>query len=110
MAKIEYPKFDEFSEQGRATLASLGIDRFFVLIFYVIGYGTFVLCFDPSLEKEHTYEGSMTCAFYAPFLRSHTSCSLLLDKAEKRSLLCRLTGEELEHVQVLGLSTLAREG
>jgi hypothetical protein len=31
-----------------------------------------------------------------PFFRAHVSVSLLLDKAERRSLLHRLTGESIE--------------
>lgn len=49
---------------------------------------------DPSEDSE--YEGSIRTPVYAPFLRSHNSCNLLLDKAERRSLLVRLTGRELD--------------
>jgi hypothetical protein len=50
--------------------------------------------FDPSSES--TYEGSINTIVMIPCLRAHVSASLLLEIAEKKSLLSRLTGEELQ--------------
>ncbi|KAJ3305691.1 hypothetical protein HDV03_001099 [Kappamyces sp. JEL0829] len=86
LIKLEYPKFTDFTQEGRELLESLV-------------YGCYLLKFDPAQEK--SYHGSIKSTVIVPFLRAHVSASLLLDKAERKSLLSRLTGEDLEFVSGL---------
>ncbi|KAJ3220858.1 tRNA (cytosine(34)-C(5))-methyltransferase [Clydaea vesicula] len=72
-----YPKVDKFS--------SLIIDGLKEL-----GPGSCLFSFNPSTEKSI----SIKLPMLLPIWRAKASCSLLLDKAECRSLLLRLTGEE----------------
>jgi hypothetical protein len=85
--KNEYPKLDEFSKAGQDAMNALSV-------------GSCLLQFDPS--KESNVLGSLKSLIVLPFFKAQVSVSLLLDKAERKSLLNRLTGEEL--VNVIGLS------
>lgn len=80
ITSVEYPLFTALSPEGQKTMADLE-------------YGSFVLIADPT--KDPNYRGSVTSPIFAPFLRSHTSANLLLDKAERKSLLVRLNGQDL---------------
>ncbi len=80
ITSIEYPLFTMLSVEGQNAMASLE-------------YGSYVLFVDPTIDGN--YRGSVTSPIYAPFLRSHTSVNLLLDKAERKSLLVRLNGQNL---------------
>jgi tRNA (cytosine34-C5)-methyltransferase len=79
--KREYPKFQEFSQEGEKLLKSLE-------------FGNYLLRFDP--KDYPNYKGSITNTVIVPILRANVSTSLLLDKAERKSLLSRLTGEDFE--------------
>ena len=92
----QYPKFSEFSEKGQKMFESLG--KFHILYLEV---GNYLVKFDPSSET--SYEGSINTVVIIPCLRAHVSASLLLEVAEKKSLLSRLTGEELEGFVGVGL-------
>lgn len=81
LTSSEYPLFTELSVEGQETMR-------------LLEYGSYILISDP--QGETNYRGSIQTPVYAPFLRSHTSCNLLLDKAERKSLLCRLNGKDLD--------------
>ncbi|OAJ44123.1 hypothetical protein BDEG_27388 [Batrachochytrium dendrobatidis JEL423] len=74
---FEYPKFTEFSKEAQAQFECLVV-------------GSCLLRFNPADEKDYT--GSITIPLVLPFFRSHVSGSLLIDKAERASLMHRLTG------------------
>ncbi|KAH6561543.1 hypothetical protein BASA50_009538 [Batrachochytrium salamandrivorans] len=74
---FEYPKFTEFSSEAQSHFERLEV-------------GSCLLRFEPTLEKDYT--GSITIPLVLPFFRSHVSGSLLIDKAERSSLMHRLTG------------------
>jgi hypothetical protein len=83
LIKNEYPKFDLFSEEGKQTLSK-------------VNHGSCMLVFNPSNETD--YQGSIFYPVVLPFFRANVSASLLLDKAERKSLLNRLTGESLNEI------------
>lgn len=73
-----YPKFRHFSPEGQKILSSLPVS-------------CHLITFDPTLEKD--YSGSIKSIVCCPVFRANVSVSLLLDRAERASLLLRLTGE-----------------
>jgi hypothetical protein len=83
LIKFEYPKFDQLSQQAQDTLGK-------------VEHGSCILEFDPA--KETNYKGSISSPVILPFFRAHVSASLLLDKAERKSLLNRLNGEILDEI------------
>jgi hypothetical protein len=99
LIRSQYPKFNEFSEQGQKMFEELGN-----FIIFIIEVGNYLVKFDPSSES--SYAGSINTVVMIPFLRAHVSASLLLEVAEKKSLLSRLTGEEL---QPFSSATLEKE-
>ncbi|KAJ3012948.1 tRNA (cytosine(34)-C(5))-methyltransferase [Thoreauomyces humboldtii] len=76
----EYPKFPEFSEE----LSQKFKDML---------HGSCIIKFDPSTEPG--YEGSMHTVVLLPVWRAQVSVSLLINKAERRSLMHRITGKDL---------------
>ncbi|KAJ3034269.1 tRNA (cytosine(34)-C(5))-methyltransferase [Rhizophlyctis rosea] len=80
MIKWEYPKFGLLSEEIRKRVEALPM-------------GSCLFEFDPELEKEVT--GTIHNRFILPIWRGAASLSLLLNKQERRSLMHRLTGQEL---------------
>jgi hypothetical protein len=79
--KHSYPKFSEFPIECKTKLEELNL-------------GSCLLSYDPNSDVD--YKGSLQNVIVLPFFRAHVSVSLLLDKAERRSLLHRLTGESIE--------------
>lgn len=90
LIKAGYPKFDSFSEGTQRKLE-------------MIEQGSCILRFDPLSDE--SYSGTMKASIVLPFYRAKCSVSLLLDKAERRSLLYRLTGEFVEVFEGLGNMT-----
>ncbi|KAJ3299175.1 tRNA (cytosine(34)-C(5))-methyltransferase [Borealophlyctis nickersoniae] len=87
MLKTEYPKFELFSQELQEKFKELAL-------------GSCLLEFNPANEKD--YHGSIQTPMVLPIWRANVSVSLLLSKLEKRSLMHRLTGEELPDM-VMGL-------
>ncbi|KND03593.1 uncharacterized protein SPPG_01069 [Spizellomyces punctatus DAOM BR117] len=80
LLSIEYPKFTEFGEELQKKLTEMSM-------------GSCIIKFDPTLEKNYT--GSARSTILLPIWRAHVSVSLLLNKQERKSLMHRLTGEDL---------------
>ncbi|KAI8904638.1 S-adenosyl-L-methionine-dependent methyltransferase [Powellomyces hirtus] len=93
LLSIEYPKFTQFNGRLQS-------------IFTRIPLGSCIVKFDPAAETGDAGEGLVGCAYEGsvrtpillPVWRAHVSVSLLLNKAERKSLMHRLTGKELEIV------------
>ncbi|KAI9092882.1 hypothetical protein DFS34DRAFT_632211 [Phlyctochytrium arcticum] len=82
----EYPKFTEFGDHVRESLSRSSL-------------GSCIIMFDPTTEANYT--GSVKTKVHLPIWRAHVSVSLLLNKQERKSLMHRLTGEELSIEQGL---------
>lgn len=76
-----YPKFHTFSPEAQKHFDGLEL-------------GSCLLRYEPSSDVN--YSGPLTATIILPFFRAHVSASLLLDKAERKSLAYRLTGETIE--------------
>lgn len=72
-----YPKFTSFSSEVMEMMKQLKV-------------GTCLLRYEPEENTE-----LMKKSLILPFFRAHVSASLLLDKAERKSLLYRLVGESI---------------
>ncbi|KAJ3047695.1 tRNA (cytosine(34)-C(5))-methyltransferase [Rhizophlyctis rosea] len=81
LIKWEYPKFERLSEGVRRLVEALA-------------QGSCLFEFDPSRETGDL-GGTIHTKFDLPVWRGAASVSLLLNKQERKSLLHRLTGEEL---------------
>jgi hypothetical protein len=76
MIREGYPKFSSFSASTCEKMMALDL-------------GSCLLRYEPDGTVIKT-------AIVLPFFRAHVSSSLLLDKAERKSLLYRLTGESID--------------
>ena len=79
-----YPKFESFSEEIKTK-------------FEKMDYGSGMLSFDP----KQIPGCKMKHLISLPFFRAKTSVSLLLNKAERKSLLYRLVGETVDDIKGL---------
>jgi tRNA (cytosine34-C5)-methyltransferase len=89
LIKEGYPKFSIFSDSAQKQMIGLQL-------------GSCLLRYDPksiddkSTRKDNIFAQSLKTILILPFFRAHVSASLLLDKAERKSLYYRLTGEGIE--------------
>jgi hypothetical protein len=89
LIKEGYPKFSILSDDAQKQMIALKL-------------GSCLLRYDPnaidskSTRKDNIFAQSLKTLLILPFFRAHVSASLLLDKAERKSLYYRLTGEGID--------------
>ncbi|KAJ3149520.1 tRNA (cytosine(34)-C(5))-methyltransferase [Geranomyces michiganensis] len=81
LLSVEYPKFHEFDEH-------------MVEAFKNRDMGSCVVKFDPAAHPG--YDGTVRTPILLPIWRAQVSVSLLINKNERKSLMHRLTGQDLE--------------
>ncbi|KAJ3181791.1 tRNA (cytosine(34)-C(5))-methyltransferase [Geranomyces variabilis] len=81
LLSVEYPKFQEFDEHMADAFKQRDM-------------GSCVVKFDPAAQAG--YDGRVRTAILLPIWRAQVSVSLLINKNERKSLMHRLTGNDLE--------------